>query len=73
MSKVTTFPLLSPEALKEKDAGRASAPITKDTTVIEMDEYCNIVCVRKFDPAVDKITPITLKPVTPIRRNHWPA
>lgn len=71
MSKVTSFPLLSPEAMKERDAGRASAPITKDTTVIEFDENMNLICVRKFDPERDHITPITLKPVKPLRRNHW--
>ena len=60
MRKVTSFPLPPPEALD-----------LSNYTVVEIDADLNIVCVRKFDPAVDNIEPIILKPVKPLNRNRW--
>ena len=71
MRKVTSFPLPPPAALERKYKAADSTTDLSNFTVVEMDENLNIVCVRKFDPAVDKIEPIILKPVKPLNRNRW--
>ena len=73
MRKVTSTPLPPPKALERRYKATDSTANLYGYTVVEMDEECNIVCVRKFDPALDNIAPVTLTPVKPIRRNHWTA
>lgn len=71
MRKVTSFPLPPPEALEREYKAKCSTTDLSNYTVVEIDADLNIVCVRKFDPAVDNIEPIILKPVKPLNRNRW--